>query len=78
MAAFRKKYTFKNYNFVDTWFWTWLFVNKNIFSEINDFIKELSEAYKTDVSGFFWYDWIEVSKIYFSGTKEQFLSSILK
>ena len=78
MAAFRKEYDFKNYNFVDTGFWTWLFVSKKIFSEINDFIKTLSVTYGTDVDFFFWYDWIEVSKIYFSDNKELFLSSISK
>ena len=76
MAAFREEYNFKNFNFVDTWFWTWLFVNKKIFNEFEDFINKLRIAYKTDVSGFFWYDWIEVSKIYFSDNKELFLSSI--
>lgn len=76
MSAFRKEYNFKNFNFIDTWFWTWLFVNKKIFDEIKDFIQELSTIYESDIQWFFWYDWIEVSKIYFSWNKDKFLSSI--
>ena len=73
MAAFRREYYFKNFNFIDTWFSTWLFVNKEIFDEIKNFIAELCVVYGTDVDFFFWYDWIQVSKIYFSNNKDDFL-----
>ena len=65
----------KNFEVIGLNFWNYVIVNKEFVNDYKSFIEKLTKKY--DLSeDFFWIHITEVSKIYHSGKKEEFLSSI--
>ena len=64
---------FKNFEVISLQFWNYVIVNKKFINDYKNFIKKLTKKYDLD-EWFFWIHITEVSKIYHSNNREEFLS----